>query len=220
MLVKRWMTKEVISVKKGATLKQAAALMWKHQIRQLPVLDGDRFIGMLHDRDLQPNDPRQLDTDIFQNQSILEKTLVEERMQRKVPYVTPETNFEAVVSIMLNKKITAIPVIENGKVVGIVCDDDMFRAFAEITGLKADGLRFSLKINVSDDPMTRISEVLGKFGNSILGVITFRLPDKPDIMRVMLQVKPEATPDILQFMESKGYQTDDLMKLFQNVFAN
>jgi acetoin utilization protein AcuB len=141
-------------------------------------------------------------------------------MKRNVPFVTPETNFEAVVSIMLRKTVEAVPVLDDGRLAGIICDDDMFRAFAEITGLREKGLRLSLKMRRSNDPMPRIAEILETFGEDILGVLTFTLPDKPEYLRVMFQVRPESAPEVLRFFESRGYQTEDLMRLLQNVFAN
>jgi acetoin utilization protein AcuB len=220
MFVKRWMTQNVITVKKGSTLKEAASLMWHYRIRHLPVLEGNKVVGMLDDRALLYIDPRNLDSDIFQIQPMLEKIVVEDVMNRKVPVVSPDTNFEAVVTIMINKKVSAIPVIESGKLVGIICEDDLFRAFAEITGLKEQGLRFSLKMKASSYPMLRISEILEKFHEEILGVLTYKSLEDPEDIRITFQVKPEGAPDILRFLESNGYQTEDLLKLFENVFAN
>ena len=121
---------------------------------------------------------------------------------------------------MLRKTVEAIPVLQDGNLVGIICDDDMFRAFAEITGLREQGLRLSLKMRRSNNPMQRIAEILEKFGDDILGVLTFTLPDNPEYLRVMFQVRPVSASEVLKFFETKGYQTEDLLKLLQNVFAN
>jgi len=125
MLVRNRMSHPAVTVRQDADFQKALALMQEGKLRRLPVLDdADRLVGIVVERDLLVAAMRYL-------QSRVE---VSDIMTRDVVTVTPETNLVDVAKTMLERKIGGLPVLENGRVVGIITESDIFRRFVELRG--------------------------------------------------------------------------------------
>lgn len=144
------MTKNVISVRPDDTIEQAAGLMYLNHLSGLPVLDSeDRLVGILTEADLVKKEKAvdlplvftllgnlmYLDNPL--NGDEIEKQLkeitavkVSELMSRAVVSVSPDTALEEVASLSLSKKANPIPVVETGKVVGIISRADFVKLIA------------------------------------------------------------------------------------------
>jgi acetoin utilization protein AcuB len=122
--IEKYMTTLPHSIGRDQPLAAAHALMTKHRIRHLPVLEGGELIGVLSDRDLHlietlhGVDPA--------------RVTVEEAMSTSVYAVTPQTKLDEVLSTMAERKYGCAIVIQNGHVVGLFTAVDACRSFAEL----------------------------------------------------------------------------------------
>jgi CBS domain-containing protein len=129
-LVKDWMTAGVITVTPDTTLPDAHQLMDKHNIRRLPVLDSkDRLVGVVTRGDVRGAEPSGATTlSIWEINYLLAKLTVERIMTRNPLTVSPETTIEDAAKIMLENKVSGLPVVdESGKEVGVITESDIFR---------------------------------------------------------------------------------------------
>ncbi len=129
--VERWMTTSVTAVGVDTPVREAAALMKARGIRHLPVLGDDgRLAGVVSERDL-----RQvvLDARMHERVGVITHRLavlpVSEVMTRDVVTVGPGTDLREAASLMRRKKIGGLPVMHGGRVVGMVTETDVLRAF-------------------------------------------------------------------------------------------
>jgi acetoin utilization protein AcuB len=123
MLVKDRMSAPPVTIGADTSFQQALALMQEHGIRRLPVVDdAGRLIGIVAQRDLLIAALRYL-------QSRVEVTEV---MATRVIVATPDMPLTRVATLMLENKIGGLPVVEGGKVVGIITESDIFRCFVEL----------------------------------------------------------------------------------------
>ncbi len=115
MKAREIMTNEVISVVDEATVEDAARLLARNRISGLPVVSADGLlVGLITEHDLIAKAGRH----------------VSDIMSRGVITVSPDTEVEQVQSLLTNQRIRRVPVVENGRVVGIVSRSDLVRQIA------------------------------------------------------------------------------------------
>ena len=115
MKVREIMTSDVISVYEDHEIEDAARLLARHRISGLPVLNAaGALIGLVTELDLIARAGR----------------TVAEVMSRGVISVSPDTDIEALASLLANRRIRRVPVMEGDKLVGIVSRSDLVRQIA------------------------------------------------------------------------------------------
>jgi len=136
MLVEKWMTKNVITVGKETDIKEAIRLMKEHSIRHLPVVEDDHFLGFVTEGDL-----RQLLIP-----SMLEEIKVKDVMISDPITISPQADIETAAKLVYHYKIGGLPVVEEGRLVGIITTIDILRAFIEMMGILTAGSRLDVAI--------------------------------------------------------------------------
>ena len=123
MLVRNRMSRPAVTVRQDADFQKALALMQEKKLRRLPVVDDDgRLVGIVVERDLLVAAMRYL-------QSRVE---IGDVMTRNVVSVGPDTDLNDVARTMLERKIGGLPVVEDGRLVGIITESDIFKRFVEL----------------------------------------------------------------------------------------
>lgn len=129
MDVSQWMTKSVVTIKPKDTLRHARERLEKYRINQLPVVVNDKVVGIVTDRDVRDAYPSSLR--LFHGKDIDEfgdSHTVEEVMTYNVITVTPWTTLREAAQRLRRQRFGALPVVENGKLVGIITRSDLLDA--------------------------------------------------------------------------------------------
>jgi CBS domain-containing protein len=131
--VKDWMSKPVITLGVGSTVLQARNIMLRNKIKRIPIVLGNRLVGIVTEKDIAKTLGlfRKLSEGKHWNER-MKKILVEQIMSKDLITVSPEETLGKVVEIMLENKISGLPVIENEKLVGIITKTDLVRAVEKI----------------------------------------------------------------------------------------
>lgn len=127
-LVREWMTTPAITVLPTTSVRVARALMNERRIRRLPVVQDDRLVGIVTMGDLRSAEPP--DTSPLSKEqvaSLLEKLPVAEVMSRAVFTVSPGTPIREAAGMMLVHRVSGLPVVQDGAVVGMITESDIFR---------------------------------------------------------------------------------------------
>lgn len=129
MRVREAMTPSPVTVTPRTSVSEARRLLHRHRVRHLPVVEGDRLVGILSDRDVMITD-RQL----AESLAALQSDLVDGRyrqihsvMRRALFTVTPDTPVPAAARTLADRRIGALPVVERGRLVGILTATDCLR---------------------------------------------------------------------------------------------
>jgi acetoin utilization protein AcuB len=134
MLIKERMTRSPITAPPEMPIQEALKLMRERGIRRLPVVDKKgKLIGIVSDRDLlhaSPSDATSLS--VWELNYLLSKVTLKDVMTKNVITVTPETPVQEAARIMAEKKIGGLPVVQAGKVIGIITETDLFRVLLEL----------------------------------------------------------------------------------------
>jgi len=124
------MSTSPISVTRQTPVAEARELMRRHRIRHLLVMEGASLAGILTDRDIRLNLPSPATSlSIWEVNYILAKLTVSEVMTTPVLTIGPDRPVEDAARLILEHRIGALPVRENGRVVGIITETDILRAF-------------------------------------------------------------------------------------------
>lgn len=127
------MSREVHTVKRNDKLAIADALMKQERVRHLPVLDEDGEVcAVVSQRDLFRGALlRALGYGSRAEDLMLKQMAVKEAMSTEIQTTAPDTPVADAARLMIQRKIGCLPVIENGKLVGIVTETDFVRMIAE-----------------------------------------------------------------------------------------
>ncbi len=140
MEVRDRMTRAPVTIRVGETARAAADLMRLHKVRHLPVVDAaGKLVGIVTDRDLRqilfvPG----MRTRLGESASLVEQVTVDEIMSSPPITTMPYADLADAAKIMYERKIGALPVVESGRVVGILSEIDVLKAFAELTGRRVE----------------------------------------------------------------------------------
>ncbi len=135
MFVKYWMKSNPITVSADILVIDAKKLMKNHKISRLPVMKGDRLVGIVTLsglREAQPSKATSLS--IHELNYLLAKMTVGEIMTREVITCPPDMTLEKAAVLGTKYGIGAMPVVEDGKLIGIITESDIFRAFLQMLG--------------------------------------------------------------------------------------
>jgi acetoin utilization protein AcuB len=135
-LVRDWMTAEVITVSSNCTLPDAYWLMLEHAIRRLPVVDDGVLVGVVTLEDLRHPNLASIGgfiagLDIIHINENLSRLPVRQLMTPDPRTVTPTATVIEAARLMLEHKISTLPVMDGDRLVGIITESDIFRAFVE-----------------------------------------------------------------------------------------
>ncbi len=134
MRVRDVMTPSPVTVQPGDTLRTVQMRMAAQGCRRLPVLDpAGRLCGIITDRDvrLALNSPLVL-RERWQDDMLLDHTLVDASMTPDPITITPDAPLPRAIELLLEHKISGLPVVEGDRLVGIVTVTDLLRALARL----------------------------------------------------------------------------------------
>jgi CBS domain-containing protein len=149
MIAKNVMNRNVVSIKPNDTLRDAVILMVKHSISGLPVIDEDKnIVGIISQSDVLRHGKRPF---ILETVDLLEILLYEQSpenyekelkialdlkikdvMTKDIITVLESTPAGKIAHLMISNKINRVPVIRDGKLVGIIGREDIIKAIAKI----------------------------------------------------------------------------------------
>lgn len=135
MMIRELMTGGLITVRPETSVQQAWDLLAKESIRHLPVTGpGGVLAGIVTDRDIRLNLPsRATSLSAQEITHLLSRLTVGEIMTRSVIAIGPDRPAREGAQLMLDHKIGALPVLDDGHLIGIITETDIVRAFVRAT---------------------------------------------------------------------------------------
>jgi acetoin utilization protein AcuB len=163
MLVGNRMTKAPVTITANDLLSEAQEKMRRGGFRRLPVVAEGKLVGIITDRDLRAH------------VGYLERTRANGVMTEKVRTVSPATTLEEAAQIMLKYQIGGLPVVDSGRLVGIITTSDVMKAFLDTMGASQPASnRIDFVLEGEEHGLTEASRVVSREGGEILGIGTYR----------------------------------------------
>ncbi len=170
MLVRERMSREPVTIAPDVSVSDALRLMHERKVRRLPVLDSHgKLVGIVADQDLLYASPSPVSSlSVWEMHYLLARLKVEEVMTHKVITVEEDTPLEEAARIMADNKIGGLPVLCEGKLVGIVTETDLFKIFLELLGARQPGVRVTALIPDTKGTLAKITNAIFGAGGNIM----------------------------------------------------
>lgn len=175
MIIERRMTKNPVTINPEASVVEASELMKKEKVHRLPVLDRDKnLIGVISEKDILFATPSPASSlSIHEMAYLLSKLTVRKLMTKNPVTINRTTTVEEAARLMVDQDLSCLPVVEDGKLVGIVSKSDMFKILLELFGARHFGIRLSFLVDDKPGTIAAVSRVISDAGYDIISFGTF-----------------------------------------------
>jgi acetoin utilization protein AcuB len=161
MKIQSLMIENPITIGPNASVGEAIELMKANSIRHLPVIDrGKRLIGFLTLADLKQG----------LIPSMLGDVSLDDLMIKNPITVSPDDDIEFAAQLIYNHKIGGMPVVKNGKLIGIVTATDMLRTFIGMMGILSSTSRIDVELEEQPAAFKKAMQIIHDNGGDIINV--------------------------------------------------
>ena len=209
MRIRDVMTKNPLTVESETPVFEARKIMKKHNFRRLPVVDNDKLVGIVTQKDLEEAAPPPTSSsNLYELHYFLSKMKVKEVMKKNPATISPDAPFEEALKLGQEKQISSFLVVENGKLVGITTESDIVRLLTRLLGLNEEGVRITIEgFGGKLGDLQRIISVLDQHGAPILSMMSLPRPEKKDWL-VVLRVKTKNPEPMIEDLKKAGFSAD------------
>jgi acetoin utilization protein AcuB len=209
MFVKKFMTHQPYIISPDDNFPQAMNVIRKRKIRHLPVVDKDKLVGIVVEKDLLSNQPSPATTlSLYEIYSLLETLRVRQIMSRPVITVEGDCPLEEAARIMVENKIGCLPVMDAEKLVGIITETNVFKVLVEVLGGQEDGTRLTLRLPDRAGELALISRQIAEAGGNIIAVTTVSVEDGKRV--TMIKETGADRDKVEDFLQKSGAEVLDL----------
>ncbi len=211
MFVRDYMTRNPITVTPDTTFPQAIKAIRNNKIRHLPVVEGNKLVGIIVENDLLSNQPSKATTlSVFEIYSLLNSLQVNQMMSKPVITVEGDCPIEEAARIMVEKKISCLPVMAGSDLVGIITETDIFRALVVVLGGKERGLRLTLRLPDKVGELAAVSAKIAETGGNIVSVTSSSQGLEGGLRDVTIKEAGANQEILISWLHSSGIQVIDI----------
>jgi acetoin utilization protein AcuB len=168
------MSKNVVSIDVNDSMQDAMRLLKEHGIRMLPVMSKGRLVGIVTDRDLKKASASDATTlEIHELLYLLQEIKVKDIMTKDPITVPPDYTAEETAQVLLDSKISGAPVVDdNGQVVGIITQTDLFRVLISLTGVGNGGIQFGFQVEDKPGSIKELADIIREYRGRMVSILT------------------------------------------------
>lgn len=207
MLIRDWMTTEVITVSPGVSMMKASRLMKEHKVHRLPVVDEDgALVGIVSDRDIKDASPSKATTlDMHELYYLLAEIKVQDIMTRQPVSMRGDDSVEQAALLMVERHFGGIPVVdEAGKVVGIITESDIFKVFINLTGALSGGLQLAFELSPAGGGLREVLNALREHDGRVVSVLTAQKDEENRMVYIRVgDLEPAAQKALIADMRER-----------------
>lgn len=201
----------LITVSPEASLVEANELIKKNKIEHLLVVDSKgKLVGILSDLDLKQYWASPATTlSTHELNYLLQKVQVGMIMVKTVVTVPTSTTIERAALIMQENEISALPVMEEDELVGIITSTDVMQVLLQAIGISDESARMSVFVKDSLGILADLSAALRDGGVNIQSLFCRPEEKFPGVTQMVLRVAKGDKEKAFQALTSKGYKVKD-----------
>ena len=181
MLVREWMSKQVVTVDADENMQHAIGLLKEKNVRMLPVMEKSKLVGIVTDRDLKRASASDATTlEIHELLYLISKIKVEDVMTSKPITVPWDFTLEEAADVLLKNKISGTPVTDSqGEIVGVITQSDIFKSLISLSGIGKRGIQMAVQLEDQPGSMKQITDAIRSAGGRMVSVLTSyeKVPD-------------------------------------------
>ena len=205
MYVRQFMTSQVFTVSPEESIADTMTLMREKKITKLPVMDKGKLVGFVTDGDLREVSPSPATTlSIFELNYLIAKTPIREVAVKKVLTCHPDTRLEDAALLMREHKIGGLPVLDEGKLVGLITGTDILDAFLDILGFRSPGQRVVIEAKDDTGVLLDLAVTIKQFEVNISSFAVYHLQDNQ--VQILAHLQGEQVAEVKASLTAKGYR--------------
>jgi acetoin utilization protein AcuB len=198
MFVRDCMTYNPVTVRPESDPLAAIELLKCGNFRRLPVVDGEgRLVGIVVRNDLELFLSQAESPGIMKRQHRVDRV-----MSRNVATVSPDCPLEEAAILMVEHKIGSLPVEEDGRVVGIITETDIFKQFAAVLGGGTSSLRLTVQVPDVPGQLAELSSRIAQISGNISSVVAYKAT-QPERINITLRIEGADRETVLETISSQ-----------------
>jgi acetoin utilization protein AcuB len=192
MKIRNWMVKNVVTIHRDSLSAEALSLMKKYSIRHIPVVEGDQLVGLVTENDLRQ----------VMISSLLDSIRVDQIMIKNPVTIGPKDSLEEAARLIYRFKVGGLPVVEKGRLVGIITIPDILAAFIQFLGVLQASSRLEIRLAERPQAFEEASGIIQNRGGEIISV---GMVGKGKRKTHIFRLKRCPLKAIVQALEKKGH---------------
>jgi acetoin utilization protein AcuB len=205
MRIRDFMSTNVVAVDENTSLHDARKIMDAHKIRRLPVMKKDKLVGLVTERMLLEASPSPATAlSIHELHYLLAKMTVKDIMVKKPYTISPDMPPEEALQLGQEMGYGGFPVVEEGRLVGVVTESDIVRLMTRVLGVTKKGKRITINASNEFGNMQRIMQILDKHKAVLLSLMSLKEPEEKDWL-IVLRVESKDAEPIAKELNSSGF---------------
>lgn len=203
MIVEEMMKTNVMTLQPTHTIQDAITLFREQKIRHLPITDtSGQVLGVVTDRDLKEATPSSLLDRQFQD---VQSVSLQDIMTKNPIIGHPLDFVEEIATIFYDHQIGCLPIVSNGKLVGIVTETDLLYKYIELTGAHQPGSHIEVRVPNKPGILFEVSKVFNDHQANVLSVLVY-----PDVANeankiLVFRVKTMNPLGIIEDIRKEGF---------------
>ena len=198
-------TQKVLTVSPSTTVAEALSLTRDNAIRHIPVVENGSLTGLVTDRDLRLAMPAPWQESTATERKALSDRTVADLMVSDVMTVPPTMLIEEAARLFYENRIGCLPVMEDGKLVGILTASDLLRAFVDIFTTHERSSRMEIRMPNRPGELARVVRLIGiDYKLNITGLVMMA-GKKPTESVMTLHVQTAAPEPLIEALQKMGY---------------
>jgi acetoin utilization protein AcuB len=204
MLVRDVLTPNVISVSPKTTLPEAVRLMRERGIRHLPVVEDGKLVGIVSDRDLKRAMASPATSlEVHELTYLLNRLAVGEIMTRTVITIGAMFPVEEAARLMVMEKVSALPVTDADRLIGIVTETDVLDLFVRAMGAGTPSSRLDVRLGDRQNALAEVVRLAEDAGAVVSSVMT--LVDREGRKEAVLRLATINPGPAVMALVARGY---------------
>jgi len=208
MYVGRIMHTSLVTVLPETLLTKAKDIIAEKRINHLLVVDKNgELIGLLSDRDVKQSWASPATTlSVHELNYLLSQMTVEMIMVKKIISISPGTTIERAARIMQENRIGALPVMEGGKLVGIITTNDVMGVLLRAIGFGEGSTRFIVLVEDRIGVLSEVAQLLKEHQVNIRSLVTWPEKKYPGIYQLVMRVAAEDGEKAISVLGDGGFK--------------
>lgn len=218
MLVREWMSSDVITIDENTSMMKALHIMKENRIRRIPVTARGALVGIVSDRDLKEASPSKATTlDVHELYYLLAEIRVKEIMTKNPITIHEDETVERAAVVMLEHKVSGLPVVnQQNDLVGVITQSDVFRAFVNITGIYKGGVQFAFSLADRPGSIKEVADTMREFGGRIVSILSSTDMAAEGSRNVYIRIR-DLAPEALQKLEETLRQRYEVLYVAKDI---
>ena len=212
MYVRDEMTKDLITINANDVISKAAEIMSDKGLHRLPVIRNGQLVGLVTKGRITSSTNGATSLSIFELNYLLNRTTVDTVMikSKDLITITSDKLMEDAADMMLKYDIGCLPVVDDGKLVGILTQNDLFKAFLDVLGYYRKGSRIDVNVPDTLGILGKVSEVFVANQANITNFTVYRHEDES--ANLILRSEITDTDNLEKALNEVGFKVNSVMK--------